>query len=203
MAKQENIKVKEKDIVILRFDSSFPITEPDLHAMMKTIRDAVNKDQTIVNRFICLANGIDIETMNEEDFKAIWKAKWGEASFKEAERELAELENNASQLDLFDEETTAEDVVKNNVPGYNPEISSSDFVNLQPPPPPKHEDEVNSIEDVLNLKYDDNGQVINNEFNSNNIELNKPDGAGNTWKPLSEDELEKELKKIKDEEGDK
>ena len=61
MAKQETIKVKEKDIVILRFDGTFPITEPDLHAMMKTIRDAVNKDQTIVNRFICLANGISIE----------------------------------------------------------------------------------------------------------------------------------------------
>ena len=68
MAKQETLKVKEKDIVILRFDGTFPITEPDLHAMRKTIRDAVNKDQTIVNRFICLANGIDIETMSENIF---------------------------------------------------------------------------------------------------------------------------------------
>ena len=203
MAKQETIKVKEKDIVILRFDGTFPITEPDLHAMMKTIRDAVIKDQTIVNRFICLANGIDIETMNEEDFKAIWKAKWGEASFKETQKELEELENNASQLDLFGEETKVEDVVQSGVPGYNPHISSSDFKNLNVPPPPKHEDEVNSIEDVLNLQYDENGQVKNDDFNSNNVELNKPDESGNTWKPLSENELEQELKKIKDEEGDK
>ena len=100
MAKQETVKVKEKDIVILRFDSSFPVTEPDLHAMMKTIRDAVNKDNTIVNRFICLANCIEIETMSEEDFKQIWKAKWGSTSIKKTDEELRELENtNPNQLD--------------------------------------------------------------------------------------------------------
>ena len=195
MAKQETIKVKEKDIVILRFDGTFPITEPDLHAMMKTIRDAVNKDQTIVNRFICLANGISIEAMSEDDFKAIWMAKWGESSFKKAEEELEELEKNTPQ--------SVEEAVQDGVPGYNPHISSSDFKNLNVPPPPKHEDEVNSIEDVLNLQYDENGQVKNDDFNSNNVELNKPDESGNTWKPLSENELEQELKKIKDEEGDK
>ena len=177
MAKQETIKVKEKDIVILRFDGTFPITEPDLHAMMKTIRDAVNKDQTIVNRFICLANGISIEAMSEDDFKAIWMAKWGESSFKKAEEELEELEKNPPQ--------SVEEAVQDGVPGYNPHISSSDFKNLEPPPPPKHEDEINSIEDVL-------GSVMPNR--NVDVELNKKDDDGNTWKPISDEDYEKAKK---------
>ena len=188
MAKQETIKVKEKDIVILRFDGTFPITEPDLHAMMKTIRDAVNKDQTIVNRFICLANGINVEAMSEEDFKAIWKAKWGEASFQKAEEELEELEKNPP--------TTIEEAVQDGVPGYNPAISSSDFAGLEQQPPPKHEDEIQNIDDVL-------GSLGPNAPNNTHVDLNNPDEIGNVWKPLSDEDLEKELKKIQEEEGDK
>ena len=194
MAKQETVKVKEKDIVILRFDSSFPITEPDLHAMMKTIREAVNKDQTIVNRFICLAKGIEIETMGEEDFKAIWKAKWGEVSIKKTEEELKELENaNPSQLDLFDDDTTVEDIVQDNVPYYNPSISSSDFSNLEQPAPPMHDDEVQSIDDVLSMNLGGKAKEVG-DLNSPEVELNQKDEDGNTWKPISEEDYEKAKK---------
>ena len=70
---QETIKIKEKDIVILRFPSEWPVEEKDLVGMMKTIRDVINKDDTIVNRFICLAKGADIETLPEEQFIQLWK----------------------------------------------------------------------------------------------------------------------------------
>ena len=195
MAKQETIKVKEKDIVILRFDSSFPVTEPDLHAMMKTIRDAVNKDETIVNRFICLANGIDIETMGEEDFKSIWMAKWGEASFKKAQDELKELENtNPSQLDLFDkDDTSVEDIVQNNIPHYNPHVSSSDYKNIEEQEKPIHEDEVGNINDVLSMNLGGKGEQVDTfeDPASDEVELNKKDDDGNTWKPISEEDYEK------------
>ena len=195
MAKQETVKVKEKDIVILRFDSSFPVTEPDLHAMMKTIRDAVNKDETIVNRFICLANGIDIETMSENDFKAIWMAKWGDTSFKKADKELKELEKtNPSQLDLFDEDATSvEDIVQDNLPDYNPNVSSSDYKNLEEQPPPIHEDEVGSIDDVLSMNLGGKGKEVG-DINHGEFELNQKDGDGNTWKPISEEDYEKAKK---------
>ena len=197
MAKQETVKVKEKDIVILRFDSSFPVTEPDLHAMMKTIRDAVNKDETIVNRFICLAKGIEVETMGEEDFKSIWKAKWGDVSLKKAEQELTDLETtNPSQLDLFDEDATSvEDIVQDSIPYYNPNISSSDFSNLeQQPPPPVHEDEIQNIDDVLSMNLGGRGKEVDTDVDSDEINLNKPAEDGNTWKPISDEDYEKAKK---------
>ena len=197
MAKQETLKVKEKDIVILRFDSSFPVTEPDLHAMMKTIRDAVNKDNTIVNRFICLAKGIEIETMGEDDFKAIWKAKWGEVSIKKAQDELNEIENaNPGQMDLFDDDTTVEDIVQDSVPYYNPSISSSDFSNLEPPSPPMHDDEVQSIDDVLSMNLGGKAKEVGSldTPDTPEVELNQKDDDGNTWKPISEEDYEKSKK---------
>jgi len=105
----ETKKIKEKDIVILRFDAEFPVGEADLYKMMKTIREVINKDSTIAKRFICLAKGIDIETMGEDDFVQIWKSKWGETSYEMAEQELElreeELQNlqDDKQLGLFDD----------------------------------------------------------------------------------------------------
>ena len=84
---QETIKVKEKDIVILRFPSEWPVEEKDLVGMMKTIRDAINKDSSIANRFICLAKGADIETLPEEQFIQLWKNRFGEQSFEDVKAE--------------------------------------------------------------------------------------------------------------------
>ena len=83
MAKPETIKVKEKDIVILRFPSEWPVEEKDLVGMMKTIRDAINKDGTIAQRFICLAKGADVDTLSEEQFVDLWKNKFGTQSFED------------------------------------------------------------------------------------------------------------------------
>jgi hypothetical protein len=165
---------------------------------MKTIRDAVNKDETIVNRFICLADGINVESMSEEDFKSIWKAKWGEASFKKTDKELKELEKDSNymppdrSLDEVTQELAAQELVKQSVPGYNPSITSSDFSHLEEQPPPKHVDEINSIEDVLgSIPTKDN---YDEEAGDGDVELNKTDDDGNTWKPISEEDYEKAKK---------
>jgi len=195
MRKQETVKVKEKDIVILRFDSSFPVAEPDLHAMMKTIRDAVNKDNTIVSRFICLAKGIEIETMSEEDFKAIWKAKWGDISLKNAEQELSELEKtNPSQLELFDnDDDSVEGIVQSSLPDYNPNVSSSDYANIEEQQAPIHEDEARNIDDVLSMNLGGRGTEVG-ELGGAEINLNEKNTDGNTWKPITDDDYEKAQK---------
>ena len=82
--KNETVNVTSKDIVILRFPSEWPVTEADLQAMMKTIRTAINNDSTIVKRFVCMAKGMEIETLKEEQFVQIWESKFGEKSFKKA-----------------------------------------------------------------------------------------------------------------------
>ena len=89
-----------------------------------------------------------------------------------------------------------EEAVQDGVPGYNPAISSSDFAGLEQQPPPKHEDEIQNIDDVL-------GSLGPNAPNNTHVDLNNPDEIGNVWKPLSDEDLEKELKKIQEEEGDK
>ena len=107
---EETIKVKEKDIVILRFPSSWPVEEKDLVGMMKTIRDVINKDATIANRFVCLADGADIETLPEEQFIQIWKNNFGEQSFEDVQQEEQEqelirkhLETHGINEDRFDD----------------------------------------------------------------------------------------------------
>ena len=96
---QETIKIKEKDIVILRFPSEWPVEEKDLVGMMKTIRDVINKDDTIVNRFICLAKGANIETLPEEQFIQLWKNRFGEQSFEDIQVETEEEELIRKHLD--------------------------------------------------------------------------------------------------------
>ena len=98
MAKQETVKVKEKDIVILRFPSEWPVDEKDLVGMMKTIRDAINKDHTIAQRFICLAKGADIDTLSEEQFVDLWKNKFGSQSFED---NMKQIEDEATQESLI------------------------------------------------------------------------------------------------------
>ena len=127
---QETIKVKEKDIVILRFPSEWPVEEKDLVGMMKTIRDVINKDSTIANRFICLAKGADIETMSEEDFISLWKNNFGEQSFEEAanEVELDEIENDLIQRHLAEHNINQENFDDSKIVGsdypFNTEFGS-------------------------------------------------------------------------------
>tara|TARA_Y100001963_G_scaffold37895_1_gene52938 strand:+ start:2468 stop:2920 length:453 start_codon:yes stop_codon:yes gene_type:complete len=116
----ETTKIKEKDIVILRFDSEFPVSEADLFKMMKTIRQTINKDSSIADRFICLAKGIDIETMSEDEFIQIWKSKWGHNSFDMAEKELNITEEHLAKL--AEQKTEAEmndDYSMENILGLN------------------------------------------------------------------------------------
>ena len=63
--------------------------------------------------------------------------------------------------------------------------------------------EISLTAESLNECFDNKFLQEIQYLTKNNVELNKPDESGNTWKPLSENELEQELKKIKDEEGDK
>ena len=97
--KHETVNVTSKDIVILRFPSEWPVNEADLQAMMKTVRTAINQDSTIARRFVCMAKGMDIETLKEEQFIQIWKSKFGNESFKKANDE------NIEQMELFPEVT--------------------------------------------------------------------------------------------------
>ena len=112
--KHETVNITSKDLVILRFPSEWPVNEADLQAMMKTVRTAINQDSTIVKRFVCMAKGLEIETMKEEQFIQIWKAKFGEESFKKANEE------DPNQLDLFPQEPinsdSMESVLENVIP---------------------------------------------------------------------------------------
>ena len=96
--KHETINITSKDLVILRFPSEWPVNEADLQAMMKTVRTAINQDSTIVKRFVCMAKGMEIETLKEEQFIQIWQSKFGDESFKKANEE------DPNQLDLFPQE---------------------------------------------------------------------------------------------------
>tara|TARA_Y100001963_G_scaffold140317_1_gene207206 strand:+ start:1002 stop:1310 length:309 start_codon:yes stop_codon:yes gene_type:complete len=88
--------IKSKDIVIIRFDSN-DADEMELLKLSKQLREMINDDVSIVSRFICLQNGIDIESLNEEEFVEIWKARYGEESFEKANKD------NPNQLSLFEE----------------------------------------------------------------------------------------------------
>ena len=112
--KHETVNINSKDLVILRFPSEWPVNEADLQAMMKTVRTAINQDSTIVKRFVCMAKGMEIETLKEEQFIQIWKSKFGDASFKEANEE------GPNQMDLFPQEPinpdSMESVLENVIP---------------------------------------------------------------------------------------
>ena len=112
--KHETVSITSKDLVILRFPSEWTVTEADLQAMMKTVRTAINQDSTIVKRFVCMAKGMEVETLKEEQFIQIWKSKFGEASFKKANEE------DPNQLDLFPQEPinpdSMESVLENVIP---------------------------------------------------------------------------------------
>tara|TARA_B100000131_G_scaffold73825_1_gene70082 strand:+ start:1793 stop:2275 length:483 start_codon:yes stop_codon:yes gene_type:complete len=112
--KHETVSITSKDLVILRFPSEWPVTEADLQAMMKTVRTAINQDSTIVKRFVCMAKGMEIETLKEEQFIQIWQSKFGDESFKKANEE------DPNQLDLFPQEPinpdSMESVLENVIP---------------------------------------------------------------------------------------
>ena len=95
---------------------------------------------------------------------------------------------------MFDEDATSvEDIVQDNLPDYNPNVSSSDYKNLEEQPPPIHEDEVGSIDDVLSMNLGGKGKEVG-DINHGEVELNQKDGDGNTWKPISEEDYEKAKK---------
>ena len=97
----QNVNIKEKDIVILRFDEAYPVPEESMYRMMHNIRRVINYDKTLATRFICLAEGLNIETMGESEFVRIWKNKFGEDSFENADN--PKETNDSSQLNLFEE----------------------------------------------------------------------------------------------------
>ena len=96
-------------------------------------------------------------------------------------------------LDLFDEDATVENIVQDNLPDYNPNVSSSDYKNVEEQPPPMHDDEVQSIDDVLSMNLGGKAKEVG-DLNSPEVELNQKDDDGNTWKPISEEDYEKAKK---------
>ena len=96
----QNVNIKEKDIVILRFDEAYPVPEESMYRMMHNIRRVINYDKTLATRFICLAEGLNIETMGESEFVTIWKNKFGDKSFEDANKTD---DTKTNQLNLFED----------------------------------------------------------------------------------------------------
>ena len=92
----EIININSKDIVIVRFDV-MNSDEVELLKLTSQLRKMINEDHTIASRFICLQDGIDLETLSEGEFIEIWKAKYGDKSFEKADSE------NPNQMSLFNE----------------------------------------------------------------------------------------------------
>tara|TARA_Y100001963_G_C6475893_1_gene306660 strand:+ start:120 stop:428 length:309 start_codon:yes stop_codon:yes gene_type:complete len=88
--------IKDKDIIIIRFDVN-NADETELLKLSRQLRKMINEDVTVVNRFICLQEGVDLETLSEDEFIEIWKAKYGDESFEKNNRD------NSNQLSLFEE----------------------------------------------------------------------------------------------------
>ena len=60
--------------------------------------------------------------------------------------------------------------------------------------PPVHEDEVGSIDDVLSMNLGGKGEQVDTFVDpgaKDEVELNKKDDDGNTWKAISEEDYEK------------
>ena len=104
----QNVNIKEKDIVILRFDEAYPVPEESMYRMMHNIRRVINYDKTLATRFICLADGLNIETMGESEFVTIWKNKFGDESFENANRK-EDTNIDTNQLNLFEEGDTIDE----------------------------------------------------------------------------------------------
>tara|TARA_Y100001937_G_scaffold30963_1_gene44419 strand:- start:148 stop:543 length:396 start_codon:yes stop_codon:yes gene_type:complete len=104
----QNVNIKEKDIVILRFDEAYPVPEESMYRMMHNIRRVINYDKTLATRFICLADGLNIETMGESEFVTIWKNKFGDESFENANRK-EDTDIDTNQLNLFEEGDTTDE----------------------------------------------------------------------------------------------
>ena len=104
----QNVNIKEKDIVILRFDEAYPVPEESMYRMMHNIRRVINYDKTLATRFICLADGLNIETMGESEFVTIWKNKFGDESFENANRK-EDTDIDTNQLNLFEEGDTIDE----------------------------------------------------------------------------------------------
>ena len=102
----QNVNIKEKDIVVLRFDEAYPVPEESMYRMMHNIRRVINYDKTLATRFICLADNLNIETMGESEFVQIWKNKFGDESFDKANTKESE---DTNQLNLFKEGDTPDE----------------------------------------------------------------------------------------------
>ena len=65
---------------------------------------------------------------------------------------------------------------------------------MEEQPPPVHEDEVGSIDDVLSMNLGGKGEQVDTFVDpgaKDEVELNKKDDDGNTWKAISEEDYEK------------
>ena len=71
----KEISVDKKDILIVRFDYEYPVSDENIKNISQTISNIVNKDDRFLNRVIFLPKGFEIESLQEQEFIEIWKSK--------------------------------------------------------------------------------------------------------------------------------
>ncbi len=98
------VSVDKKDILIVRFDYEYPVSDENIKTISQTISNIVNKDDRFLNRVIFLPKGFEIESLQEQEFIEIWKSK----SDEEFIDEIVDTDKNPNQLELFNEKEIIE-----------------------------------------------------------------------------------------------
>ena len=104
----KEISVDKKDILVVRFNYEYPVSNENIKSISQTISNIVNKDDRFLNRVIFLPKGFDMYNLNEEDFITIWKSKVDSDKVDE----IIKSEKNENQLELFN--TDDVEVIENN-----------------------------------------------------------------------------------------
>ena len=94
----KEISVDKKDILVVRFNYEYPVSNENIKSISQTISNIVNKDDRFLNRVIFLPKGFEIESLQEQEFIEIWKSK----SDEEFVDKITD-EEDPNQLKLFQE----------------------------------------------------------------------------------------------------
>ena len=62
----KEVSVDKKDILIVRFDYEYPVSNENIKSISQTISNIVNKDDRFLNRVIFLPKGFEIESLQPE-----------------------------------------------------------------------------------------------------------------------------------------
>ena len=92
----KEISVDKKDILVVRFNYEYPVSNENIKSISQTISNIVNKDDRFLNRVIFLPKGFEIESLQEQEFIEIWKSK----SDEEFVDKITD-EEDPNQLKLF------------------------------------------------------------------------------------------------------